>query len=74
MPAIDLSKGKSESADYIQEEKTQAMQAAINEFFNHLVVKHAEFVTFAGCVCIGSLIFAAVKKLAIATDVIKSDK
>lgn len=43
MPAIDLSKGKSESADYIQEEKTQAMQAAINEFFNHLVVKHDGF-------------------------------
>ena len=43
MPAIDLSKGKSESVDYIQEEKTQAMQAAINEFFNHLVVKHDGF-------------------------------
>ena len=43
MPAIDLEKGKNESEDCRQEENTQAMQGTINDFFNHLVVKHDEF-------------------------------
>lgn len=43
MPTIDLEKGKSKSEDFRQEENTQAMQAAIDEFFKHLMVKHNEF-------------------------------
>ena len=43
MPAIDLEKGRDESEDCRQEENTQAMQGAINDFFNHLVVKHDVF-------------------------------
>lgn len=43
MPTIDFEKGKDESEDGRLEENTQAMQAAINDFFNHLVVKHDEF-------------------------------
>lgn len=41
MPRIDFSKGKVNSEDHSQEEKTQAMQSAINAFFNQLVVKTA---------------------------------
>lgn len=43
MPAIDLEKGRDESEECRQEENTQAMQGAINDFFNHLVVKHDVF-------------------------------
>ena len=43
MPTIDLSKGKNDEEECIQEEQTKAMQAAINDFFNHLAVKHDQF-------------------------------
>ena len=43
MPTIDLEKGKSKSEDFRQEENTQAMQTAIDDFFKHLMVKHNEF-------------------------------